>query len=76
MRQETTAKGDRPTTGNRDALAEVLNFEAQLDLDAVDERASTAAALASEHTALFAADDRYLVDSTARGTTAVTGTCI
>jgi hypothetical protein len=57
---------------NRGALEEVLNFEAQLDLDAFDERAS-AAALASGHTALLASQDRYLVDPTALGTTAVTG---
>jgi molybdopterin/thiamine biosynthesis adenylyltransferase len=57
---------------NRDALEEVLNFEAQIDLDAVDERIS-AATSATAHSALIASRNRYLVDPTAAGMTAVTG---
>lgn len=56
---------------NRDALSEVLNFEAQLQADSLDERL-TARRSVGRHTVLLSAFTRYEVDPGSWGTTAVT----
>jgi molybdopterin/thiamine biosynthesis adenylyltransferase len=56
---------------NREALKDALNLEAQLQVDALDERI-TARGTAGEHTALLSSFTPYEVDPGSWGTTAVT----